>query len=1258
MKRKIYSLTLAILLATAVLLPQTALAAVTTAVPGNTYYFDLSSQGIPGTVNSALPDGSLHWVPFTYAGEISAYSRQTIGVSTDGNVSVSDRILFIADYNVTTNVSWDTLNSKGLIFGKNYSAYCAEYELHAPSVGSGSHSSYSSPPDTNEWDKIFQADNGYIKNYDSIASWGQDSHDFASDPSEIVVIRGGTARVDYNSPAYADTTSEYRGYRPVLQADTADLQVITLFLNGGSIGGGIETVQIVVSPNESTYTAPGREGITRPAGSSGNYLRWNTQADGTGTDYEPGSNVPRSVTALYAKWAPVEQYSLTTGETYYFDLSGITFPGTVNADIPWWGGTTIAGLPDTTLHYVPFTYYGTIDAYSLSEPRAATDEWAAANISFRSLFMADYPITYLVTWDQLNEQDLIFGRDYQYNGIRYQLRAPSMGSSPHDSYRYALPISCEWNRILEKVAAIKNDDRSYYSMGQDTSINDPGSRVMICYGLVGQLPSDQTSLAGYRPVLQIESSNGLAADGLEVITLNLDGGSLGGGVAIDAVTGSIKLVVKKGSAYTAPSSAGLTRPDEGEYFRWEGCDGNLYAPGASVPAGVTSLTAVFRDPAAPTITTTTLADGKVNEPYSQKLVATGEAPITWSIVGSLPGGLSLSGDTISGTPTTAGTFNFTVKAENGAGSDTKELSIKISAPPTITTTALSDGKMSEPYSQTLVAEGDVPITWSIVGSLPDGLTLSGSGVISGTPTAAGTFNFTVKAANSVGSDTQELRVTINPAPVAPIITTTSLPNGMPGTAYNQTLAATGDTPITWSIVGSLPDGLSLTGDTISGTPTAAGTFAFTVKAENSTGSDTKALSIKIDAAPTITTATLPDGTVNAAYSQTLAATGDTPITWSIVGSLPDGLSLSGGTISGTPTTAGTFNFTVKAVNSAGGDTKELSIKISAPPTITTTALADGKMNEPYSQTLAATGDASITWSIVGSLPGGLSLSGGTISGTPTTAGTFNFTVKAENCAGSDTKELSIVIKPAPPVHTITASAGSGGSISPSGTVSVIVGGSITFTITPDAGYSIASVSVDGVDQGAISSYTFTAVSGSHTIHAEFRQTGTGGDDHVPQTLTDSGTGIAVSGNISEGAVLTVGSMTLGSDAASNTIRMWMNDGERVLLLGVDISLSGSFTGPLTLTLQVGTQYNGKRVTILHATKEGKLETYTATVRKGKVTFDATSLSRFAVFIKDSLDDIPETGDSSAAWIWWALLAVSGAGAIALALIRKKVFQKR
>jgi formylglycine-generating enzyme required for sulfatase activity len=261
--------------------------------------------------------------------------------------------------------------------------------------------------------------------------------------------------------------------------------------------------------------------------------------------------------------------------------------------------------------------------------------------------------------------------------------------------------------------------------------------------------------------------------------------------------------------------------------------------------------------------------------------------------------------------------------------------------PTITTESLPGGTVGTAYSQTLEATGDEPVTWGLEsGALPTGLNLLTDGTITGTPTAANTYSFTVKAANAAGSDTKELSITIAPAGgggTAPKITTASLPGGTVGTAYSQTLAATGDSPINWNVsVGSLPAGLTLQSDTISGTPTAAGTSAFTVRAANAAGSNTKQFSITIAStsggggvAPTITTATLPSGRVGTAYSQTLAATGGTPITWSLdSGTLPIGLNLFGsGAITGTPTATGTSDFTVKATNASGNNTKQLSITI-------------------------------------------------------------------------------------------------------------------------------------------------------------------------------------------------------------------------------------------------------------------------------------------------------------------------------------------
>ncbi|MGB8452654.1 MAG: S-layer homology domain-containing protein [Anaerocolumna sp.] len=202
-----------------------------------------------------------------------------------------------------------------------------------------------------------------------------------------------------------------------------------------------------------------------------------------------------------------------------------------------------------------------------------------------------------------------------------------------------------------------------------------------------------------------------------------------------------------------------------------------------------------------------------------------------------------------------GNYNVVINASDNSGNPAATKMVPVDyggMAPTINTNSLDDGVVGTSYSQMLVATG-ASISWSVYsGDLPNGLTLNANtGRISGTPTTAGVFDFTVKAENSDGDDTKVLSIeisTVTPSGTAPTIITNSLSGGTVGSPYSQALAATGDTPITWSIIGDLPNDLTLNGSTISGTPTTRGTFSFIVKATNSDGNDTKALSIYISPA--------------------------------------------------------------------------------------------------------------------------------------------------------------------------------------------------------------------------------------------------------------------------------------------------------------------------------------------------------------------------------------------------------------------------
>ena len=277
-----------------------------------------------------------------------------------------------------------------------------------------------------------------------------------------------------------------------------------------------------------------------------------------------------------------EQFTLTPGGRYYFDLSAMGIPGTVND-----------ALPDNTLHYVPLTYAGTVDAYKLMSEMATTEEYAQQNKYPHSLFIADYNVTHKINWDDLNTANLIFGKDYAASGVDYTLRAPSVGSrytGSGESQR-GTPQSNEWDRVLDKDDGYIKNRNKVYSWGQDTPNFGSGFRAVRGYYSARHWyyysSSYQNVDLGFRPVLEVPNPGSLGPGGLKAVTLDLGGGKLGGS------TDTIQIIVKNGSKFTAPASDGLTRPDgnTGSYFKWLGSDGNLYAPGEIVPEVVTTLTA-------------------------------------------------------------------------------------------------------------------------------------------------------------------------------------------------------------------------------------------------------------------------------------------------------------------------------------------------------------------------------------------------------------------------------------------------------------------------------------------------------------------------------------------------------------------------------------------------------------------------------------------------------------------------------------------
>ena len=614
---------------------------------GITYYFDISNQNFYGKTNPALPDTSLHYVPFTYVGTVNAYKLATTTQTTTeyANENEYAHSLFIANYNVKYEVSWSRLNSRKFIFGKTYTSNGISYRMRAPSVGSsktGSGDSKRGSPTNNEWDQILNKYGGYIKNFENILSWGQDS---SASEKDRRAARGKDSSARGWSTRRSGINMSFDGYRPVLEVLNADelgkdaLKVVTL--NLGHFYAIVdsefvnEQIRIVVKNGES-FTAPSADGLRMSKCCDKDGFRWK---DDDGNIYAPGDSVPANVKNLTAQYKYIEQFSLEPGDMYYFDLSEL--PKTVTSSK--YGSVLVTNyMPDKTLHYAPFIYAGTVSAYKLSSEMVTTEEFAQQNEYSHSLFVSYGDIFSGVSWCELNDAGLIFGKNYLNNGINYSIRAMSMGSgamnkhSESDIYTegfawYGFPINNEWDTIADK-----NPDylklTNFYSWGQDLCAMPEDFWLTTPIVARGYKFSRETTIRrwhwrdgtlshsqqiAYLPVLEVMDVDALGTDGLKAVVLDLNGGKLGESSA------NIKTIVKNGEEFTAPPSEGLNRPDgnNDSYFMWLGSDGVLYAPGDKVAFDVNRLTAQWTDgelsfsvtykPDSNTIETDTQTDTKI-----------------------------------------------------------------------------------------------------------------------------------------------------------------------------------------------------------------------------------------------------------------------------------------------------------------------------------------------------------------------------------------------------------------------------------------------------------------------------------------------------------------------------------------------------------------------------------------------------------------------------------------------------------------------
>lgn len=566
-------------------------------VAGEVYWFDLSSM--KSVWYTGHPPGDLQLVPAVYTGTMYAYVLNKESVGNAGSSSeasnttdpsgrygyIYNHSLFVTTVGVTR--SWNAMNGKDLIFGREYTNNGVTYTMRAPTGGSAPLGTAGSPSE-NEF-ASFQKYLAKISK-SNFAILMQDT--YVKDSSESVSRTSLTAEFR----AFSRNSSEARSYMPVLEPQSGDLSVLTYNLNGGRYhtgwgspegNDGYVTYLKLVRDVSATVSALDLGFDTNENLKPSTFATFKGWLDDDGNTYQPGDTVPATVTQLTAQWeVPDEQHpSLTVGEEYWFDLSGVDKTGQ----------TLNPALPDGTLTWVPFVYMGTVNAYVLNESSdgvtdasdqasGATDSSATYGYTYEhSLFLSR---NYLfqntsATWKDLNVKGLIFGTNMELGGISYRLRAPS-GGNVLGNGNVPMPDNNEWSVMRKKAKdqtffdAIR--DVSCKAMMQDTAKQNNTyyfSRQWQYDSASSSFYKNNNNNGYYTPVLEIP-----ADVDIHPVTVDLGGGSVDG-------KGTLKLAVSAGG-FTAPSTQGISGMSG--TLVWQGDNGVVYTPGENVPGTVQTLT--------------------------------------------------------------------------------------------------------------------------------------------------------------------------------------------------------------------------------------------------------------------------------------------------------------------------------------------------------------------------------------------------------------------------------------------------------------------------------------------------------------------------------------------------------------------------------------------------------------------------------------------------------------------------------------------